>query len=456
MEKVLIVSAKKSLSAPLVRPLGKAGLEVCAALPASLDSKISAQSPHCVLLVLQKVGEADWKPLVETVRRFDDNLPIIVLSASKDVDAIVRLMKMGVHDYMSWPPDFSKLQISIQNACRLYALTKRVFLLKNRLEGASRLDEMVGQSPPMQTLFQTIQSVAKTNATVLILGESGTGKELVAKAIHRLSPRNDRRFIDINCGAIPHELLENELFGHEKGSYTGADRRYIGCCERADGGTLFLDEISEMDPSLQVKLLRFLQEREFNRVGGTESIKVDVRIIAASNRNLAEQASRGEFREDLYYRLNVVTIQLPPLRERREDIPLLAHHFLEKYAHKNEKIFLDFTPDAMEALICHDWPGNIRELENAIERAVVLHNDSRIKLRYLPENLQKAKTGALSPAFFSGKSGADRVLPLNLVERYAIEAALKACTGNIATTAKRLKIGQATLYRKIKQYGIRT
>ncbi|MDZ4224405.1 MAG: sigma 54-interacting transcriptional regulator, partial [bacterium] len=274
MEKVLIVSAKKSLGAPLVKPLGKAGLEVCTVSPASLASKIAAQSPHCVLLVLQKLLETDWKHLVEAIRRFDDNLPIIVLSASKEVDAIVHLMKMGIHDYLAWPPDFSKLRISIQNACRLYDLTKRVFLLENRLEGTTRQGEMVGHSPPMQILFQTIQSVAKTNATVLILGESGTGKELVAKAIHRLSPRNNRKFIDINCGAIPRELLENELFGHEKGSYTGADRRYIGCCERADGGTLFLDEISEMDPSLQVKLLRFLQEREFNRVGGSESIKV--------------------------------------------------------------------------------------------------------------------------------------------------------------------------------------
>lgn len=457
MEKVLIVSAKKGLAGLLVKTLHTSPLQICTTPPASLVSKLDEESPHCVLLVFKKLNEADWKHLVHNIRQFDDNLPIIVLSESKEVDAIVRLMKEGIHDYLTLPPNAARLQISIQNACRLYDLTKRVFLLENRLGLTLKLDEMVGQSPLMQTLFQTIQNVAKTDATVLILGESGTGKELVAKAIHRLSPRNSRRFIDINCGAIPRELLENELFGHERGAYTGADRRYIGCCERADGGTLFLDEISEMDPSLQVKLLRFLQERQFMRVGGNESIKVDVRIVAASNRNLAEEAGRGTFREDLFYRLNVVTIQMPPLRERREDIPLLAHHFLEKYARKNEKIFIDFAPDAMEALLQHDWPGNIRELENAVERAVVLHNDSKIKKNHLPEILQKmGKDGAHISPMFSGKIDAEKVLPLILVERYAIEAALKACTGNIATTAKRLKIGQATLYRKIKQYGIRT
>ncbi len=457
MDKILLVSPKKSLSKSIGKMLNKSATELCVTTLAGLAEKLSEESPHCIVIAVENPDEVSKDSFLKSIRQFDDNLPVIVLSRSKEVDAIVELMKRGVYDYLSLPTNPQKLALSVHNACRLYDLTKKVFLLEKQLGQVTHLDDMVGKSPAMQTLFQTIQNVAKTDATVLILGESGTGKELVAKAIHRLSPRDSRRFIDINCGAIPRELLENELFGHERGAYTGADKRYIGCCERANGGSLFLDEISEMDPSLQVKLLRFLQERQFTRVGGLEPIKVDVRIIAATNRNLQELASKNEFREDLFYRLNVVAIALPPLRERREDIPLLAQHFLEKYTQKNEKIFLDFSPEAMEALLQYEWPGNIRELENTIERAVVLHNDTKIKWQHLPDGMRKKERTAI-PLLFSTpmhKMDAEKILPLTLVERYAIEAALKACTGNVAHAAKVLKIGQATLYRKIKQYGIR-
>ncbi|MBI4124661.1 MAG: sigma-54-dependent Fis family transcriptional regulator, partial [Deltaproteobacteria bacterium] len=359
--------------------------------------------------------------------------------------------------FFNLPADVVKLKRAVHNACRMYALTKRVFLLENQLGSRTKLDGLISSSPGMQTVSQIIRNACDTPATVLLTGESGTGKELAAKALHRLSRRASRHFVDINCGAIPRELLENELFGHERGAYTGADRRYIGCCERANGGTLFLDEISEMDLALQVKLLRFLQERSFSRVGGNEPIPVDVRIIAATNKDLEKCVEQGSFRDDLFYRLNVVNIAIPPLRERREDIPLLAKYFLEKFSHKNEKPFLEFTREAMEALLEYDWPGNVRELENAIERAVVLHHDTKVKRQYLPAPFQgnrKGGAGGAAVAMPASQAGA-RVLPLNMVERYAIEQAFKACTGNVAKTARRLKIGQATLYRKLRQYGIR-
>lgn len=452
--KIIITGTKKGEMQSLRDSLNIPKAKIETMTLESLTSKWPKDGADCLLLIGENLDKT-MEGWVERIKQFDDHVPIIVLSQSKEVENIVRLMKKGVYDYCMMPVDLPRLELCIGHAINTYQLTKRVFLLENQLGGETRLDEIVGGSPSMQTIFQTIRNVAKTNATVLITGESGTGKELVAKAMHHLSPRSNRRFIDINCGAIPKELLENELFGHERGAYTGADRRYIGCCERADGGTLFLDEISEMDPALQVKLLRFLQERTFSRVGGNEAIKVDVRIVAATNQNLSELVSQGKFREDLYYRLNVVLIVIPPLRERKEDIPLLAKHFLEKYNHKNEKIFLDFNQEAMEALVQFPWPGNVRELENAIERTVVLHNDTTVKLKHFPPLIQK-QTGGHSHTLLQNTLSKEQVLPLLLVERYAIEAALKACTGNVRQAAKRLRIGQATLYRKIKQYGIQT
>ena len=455
MSRVLLIAKKKQDVSAWSKDVQSACDAVQVVVSKDLQVQLPLESPESVLVYVQ-AGHGIPLDLLEIIKNYDDNLPVIILSESNDLSDAIALMKAGTFDFFNFPLDVEKLKLAIANATRMYKLTKQVFLLESRVEKQYKFDDMVGGSPVMQELFQNVRTVAKSNATVLILGESGTGKELVARAIHRHSPRASRRFIDINCGAIPRELLENELFGHERGSFTGADRRYIGCCERADGGTLFFDEISEMDLSLQVKLLRFLQERNFIRVGGNELIQVDVRVVAATNQNLSELVTKGKFREDLFYRLNVVPIVLPPLRERRDDIPTLARHFLEKYARKNEKIFLDFSQEAMEALVNNDWPGNIRELENAIERIVVLNNDTRVKWQHLPEVLQKksARNDVVFPQFYSS-DGEDKILPLMLVERYAIEAALRHCTGNVAEAARKLQIGQATLYRKIKQYGLR-
>jgi len=432
--------------------------KVCEAKFSEARHAIPRSAPDCVLLGVETVGQGKLGELLEAINSYDDNLPLITVARNGTLEDAVETMKAGAYDYFVFPLDSDRLRRSITHAVKLYGLMKKVFLLESQMGWSGGLENIVGHSWKMQEVFQMIQMTAKSNATVLILGESGTGKELVAKAIHKLSSRRNKIFMDINCGAIPKELLENELFGHEKGAYTGADRRYIGSCERADGGVLFLDEISEMDPALQVKMLRFLQERSFTRVGGTDLISVDVRVLAATNRDLENEVAEGRFREDLYYRLNVVPIKIPPLRDRREDISLLAKHFLEKYTTKHERMFLDFDSQAAEALTAYDWPGNVRELENIMERVTVLHNDSKVKLKHLPEFIQKmgGKGGKQPQEGQMPPSDAQRIIPLELVEKYAIESALSRCMGNVSEAAKKLKISQATLYRKIKQYGLRT
>ncbi len=456
---ILVVHDGRQLPEGLKHELTAEGWKVIPLQSREKEWNVEMGGVDCGVIAIGDEDASGVGDLIERIRRIDDNLPIVVVARSKSLDSAVGAMKAGAYDYLPMPIDGEKLRHSVKNAINLYDLTKRVYLLESQMGWRGGLDNIIGHSAPMQEIFSMITMVAKSNATVLITGESGTGKELVARAIHNHSPRRNRIFLDINCGAIPRELLENELFGHERGAYTGADKRYMGSCERADGGTLFLDEISEMDPLLQVKLLRFLQERNFMRVGGNDPIKVDVRIITATNRDIHKEAQEGRFREDLLYRLNVVPVHIAPLRERKEDIPLLAKHFLDKYSAKNEKIFLDFAPQALDALMAYDWPGNVRELENIIERVVVLNNDSRVKSSHLPKHIQqqgKARVQAPGPSEPSmAPLDGGRIIPLELVEKYAIEAALKRCLGNVGEAARKLKIGQATLYRKIKHYGLR-
>ncbi len=453
---ILISYSGKQPPSFINKMLSGGGWRLVNASMENLRISLRQEAPQTVIFFEEGGKREAATSAIEIVKAFDDNLPFIAVMQSKEIEDAVTIMKCGAYDYFPFPVDKIRLKNSVANAIRLYNLTKRVFFLESQVGFKNGLDDIIGSSPKMIEIFNIIKTVAKSNATVLILGESGTGKELVAKAIHRYSPRAKKLFIDINCGAIPSELLENEMFGHERGAFTGADRRYIGTFERANGGTIFLDEVSEMIPKLQVKLLRFLQDRSFTRIGGNEQINVDVRIIAATNRDLSREVEEGRFREDLYYRLNVVPLHIPPLRERKEDIHLLAKYFLQKISAKNEKIFIDFAPQAIEAMLSYDWPGNVRELENVIERIVVLNNDTRVKLEHLPLSIRECKNKQdIKPAQYL-QIDEQKILPLDLVERYAIEAALRQCMGNIAQAARKLKIGQATLYRKIKQYGLRT
>jgi len=451
-----VFDEKNQFSPMLFEELAKRGFALQVVTKEEIFPAISSAPPEIVLFNLALTPGVDHLSLIQEIRSIDEHLPIFVLTENSDVATAVAFMRAGATDFMVLPAALDQLEASLKRAGQMYHLARKVFQVERKAAGKGDFLGIVGQSAKMQDNFKMISTVAKSNATVLIQGESGTGKELVAKAIHVMSGRPKHKFIDLNCGAIPRELLENELFGHERGAYTGADRRYIGSFERANGGTIFLDEISEMDPSLQVKILRVLQERSFQRVGGSEKVQVDVRVVAATNRDLQKEVEEERFREDLYYRLNVVPVWLPPLRERREDIPLLARHFLNIYSLRNDKIFLDFHPEAMEVLINYGWPGNVRELENTIERLVVLSNDSQVKVKHLPNHLQNVDRAIGWSRDQSAHSLASEkeVHTLEQIEKQAIESALKKCEGNVLEAARRLKVGQATLYRKIRKFGI--
>ncbi len=451
--RVLIISCREPLEKKVMSSLQKEGIECEELSSASFPQQTL---PPADVLLCNGAGEnpEKVKETFQKLRHLDEKTPIIVLSSDQKVESAVFFMQTGAFDYLMVPVDSDKLLMSIQRAFQSTDMARRLSILETQVGWEGKFDDIVGMSPQIQEVFQMIQTVSKSHATVLVMGESGTGKELVAKAIHRRSDRSKNKFIDINCGAIPRELLENELFGHERGSFTGADRQYIGSCERAHGGTLFLDEVSEMDLSLQVKLLRVLQERTITRIGGSEKMHIDIRVIAATNKDLKSEVDKGKFREDLYYRLNVVPMLLPPLRERKDDIPLLAQYFLEKFTKENNKKFKTFTPETLDAMMSYDWPGNVRELENNVERIVVLHEDSRVRLPHLPRFIASAEKRGV-PETQGYEAAFQKIIPLKQVEQYAIEAALKRCMGDVVTTAKKLGIGQATLYRKLKKYGIK-
>ena len=379
------------------------------------------------------------------IRDINPSIPIILMTAYSSVETAVEGLKKGAYDYLTKPLDFDELRLAMERAMDHTKLREENRLLRASLDTHFDRSNIVGRSSAMEKLLGLVAQVSEADATVLITGESGTGKELIAEAIHFNSPRKERPFIKINCAAITESLLEAELFGHEKGSFTGADRRKEGKFRQADGGSLFLDEVSEMSQAMQVKLLRVLQEREITRVGGDEVITVDVRVIAATNKNLLEAVTAGHFREDLFYRLNVITLQVPPLRERQEDIALLALHFLTVFAEKNNKVIKGFTPRAMDRLLKYEWPGNIRELMNVIERSVVLSRSE-----YLDEDALSLteRHEATSNDVTAG------TLPLEEVEKATIIKTLKATGGNKSETARRLGITRRTLHQKLRKYGM--
>ena len=378
------------------------------------------------------------------IKTINPAIPVILMTAYSSVETAVEAIRKGAYDYLTKPLDFDKLRLTVKRAMEHLQLAAENRQLKADL--GLRLDRphIIGNSPAMQALLETVAQVAPTEATVLISGESGTGKELIAAVIHDNSHRRRGPLVKLNCAAITESLLESELFGHEKGAYTGADRRTEGRIVQADGGSLFLDEVSEMPLTMQVKLLRVLQEREVTRVGGEGVIPVDVRIIAATNRRLADMVTDGAFREDLYYRLNVVGLEIPPLRRRAGDIPLLASHFLERFAQKNHKAVRGFTPQAVDRMIKHPWPGNVRELMNAVERAVVLSRGEYLDAGDFGALAADAGPPASEPAATAG--------PLEDVERQAILSTLQAVGGNKSEAARRLGITRKTLHKKLKKY----
>ncbi|MBN2062627.1 MAG: sigma-54-dependent Fis family transcriptional regulator [Deltaproteobacteria bacterium] len=398
-----------------------------------------------ILMDIRMIKVSGLEALSE-IKAFNPAIPVIIMTAYSSVESAVTALKNGAYDYLTKPLDFDVLRLTMERAMDHRELREENRLLKESIGDQFDRRNIIGRSPSIQHLMETVALVAVSEATVLISGESGTGKEMIAGAIHFNSNRKDGPFVKINCAAITETLLESELFGHEKGSFTGAYRRKEGRFHHAHGGSIFLDEISEMSLPMQVKLLRVIQEREFTRVGGEDVIKVDVRVIAATNKDLTVEIEKGSFREDLYYRLNVVSLKIAPLRDRKEDIPLLAQHFLEKFSEKNKKHIKGFSPHAMDRLIRHDWPGNIRELMNAVERAVVLSRSEYLDTGDLPLVLQDSPDEIPSPeASLSDMKLAD-------VEKIAILNTLEKTGGNKSETARRLGITRKTLHKKLKSY----
>ncbi len=420
------------------------------AVPVSFEGRV----PDVLLVDADHDADLVVERLADVKREFPE-MPVVLVAADADMPLVVEAMRAGAMDFLGKPVDVARLETLVRNASQVHRLMQRVHQLEEKYHRTGSFQGLVGVSPRMRQIYDMIEHVGRTDVTVFVTGESGTGKELIAHAIHDLSNRRARRFVALNCASIPRELLESELFGHEKGSYTGAVSRYVGSCEQADGGTLFLDEICEMDPALQSKMLRFLQNRTFHRLGGADQITVDVRIVAATNRDPMEEIRAGRLREDLFYRLNVVPIESPPLRERKGDVPLLATHFLAKFAAKYGKYFYDFSPDALDAMNRYAWPGNVRELENSVERIVVLHNAAQVVARMLPENVLQGSAGGREGDPSEAAPAHDVILPFTEVEKREIARALRICGWNVAKAAERLELGQATLYRKVKKYGIR-
>ncbi len=401
-----------------------------------------------------RLGGDDGMALIERALKLPHPPISIMMTAYGSVDTAVEAMKRGAYDFVTKPLNLDKVEILISRALASRKMEQENRTLRQQVDERYGLENIIGESPALREVLDTIRQVAPSSANVLIEGESGTGKELAAHAIHNLSRRNKAKFVTVHCAALSPQLLESELFGHERGAFTGAHDRRIGRFEQANGGTIFLDEIGEIDASTQVKLLRVIsEERAFERVGGNQTLRADVRLLAATNKNLEKLVAEGKFRDDLYFRLNVVHITMPPLRERKEDIPMLVRGFLRHFCKANEKPLLDLTADAMNALLTYDWPGNVRELRTAIEHGVVMAHGPKITLRDLPVNVRQA-TGAALPGgitpsrAFGEKSSA---LDLHETEKRLIMQALATTNGNVTAAAKKLGISRRTLHRKINE-----
>lgn len=450
MNKILVIDDEEHLCWALEKGLRQEGYQVITATRGKEGLElIQNETPSLVLLDL-KMPEMDGLEVLVKAKELFPKLLVIMITAHGSIDTAIEAMKLGAIDYISKPFDLDELKIVVRQALMVSRLREEVVFLRSELN--KKHGRILGNSPAIQEVNNLIEKVADSNATVLITGESGTGKEVTALSIHNLSYRREKSYVPINCAALPETLLESELFGHEKGAFTGAVSRKLGRFELADKGTLFLDEITEMPLSMQVKLLRVLQERQFERLGGTESINVDVRVIAATNRDPMECIRRGTFREDLYYRLNVLPIHIPPLRERSEDVSLLTMHFLQKFNPSHEQMI---SPEALALLMNYEWPGNIRELQNVIERSVILSQGSEIKVQHLPKEIQKAENKKTDVEQGLILNFPDKGISFDEVERELILKALEKSRGNQTKAAQLLGLTRSALLYRAQKYHVR-
>jgi len=452
--RILIVDDQEAFAHQIGKRLEREGYDIKVCTDGEWAERTIEDERFDLVITDLKIPGINGLDLLTGIKKRYPDISFIVMTAYGSIETAVDAMKRGASDYITKPFPPEELILIVRNVLEKQNLVKEVRILRKEVEGRYRFGNIIGKNPRMQEVYDLISNVAETDATVLIRGETGTGKELVAKSIHFNSRRKDKPFVSLNCGAIPETLLESELFGYEKGAFTGATRQKIGKFEYADGGTVFLDEVCDLAPATQVKLLRVLQERVIERVGGNGQICIDVRIIAATNKNLEEEVAQGRFREDLYYRLNVVPIKLPPLRERKEDIPLLAKHFLAKYARLMNKDISIISQEVLSEMMAYDWPGNVRQLENLIERAIIMAKGNCIDHIDLSDDRRRKveSPGALA-VNLPFKKAKERVV--KEYERNYLISLLGRCRGNITQSAKIAQLDMKTLRRKMREYGLK-
>lgn len=447
--RVLVVDDEDSHRLMLRAVLAEEGYAVAEAADGTEAMHAVEREAFDVILLDLRMRAMDGIEVLTEIRKISPLVPVLIITAYATVQTAVDALKAGAYDYLTKPVDIEELKVLIEKALEHYQLRTENIALKERLGDRFDFSRIIGRSEKMKALLETLAMVAPTDATVLIMGESGTGKEVIANAVHQNSPRSGQPFIKVSCAALPETLLESELFGHEKGAFTGAVSRREGRFQLAHRGTIFLDEVGEMSLTTQTKLLRVLQERAFEPLGSVRTVSVDIRVIAATNRDLAREVKEGRFREDLYYRLNVVALAVPPFRERKEDIPFLAEHFLTIYREKNRKAVNAISGKAQDLLVRYDWPGNIRELENCIERAVIMARDEVIVPADLPPQIRMTVRGEERDGFCipAGTS-------LDEMEKALIVKTLEEAGGNRTRTAEILGINRRTLQNKLKEYGL--
>ncbi|MBM4308252.1 MAG: sigma-54-dependent Fis family transcriptional regulator [Deltaproteobacteria bacterium] len=453
-EKILLIDDSPEILKNLSEHLTLEGYDIRVASDGTSGISMIDKGFYDIILTDMKMPEADGMEVLKYVKEHSPESICIILTGYGTIRNAVEAIKSGAFDYLTKPVKMDEIKITLERALEYRNLKRENLNLRNQLKKKYQFKNIIGESPAMQSVFEKVEKVADTDSTVLILGESGTGKELIARALHYNSYRREGPFVPVNCAAIPSELLESELFGHEKGAFTNAIRTRIGRFELAHGGTLFLDEIGDMNPNLQSKLLRVLQERQFERIGGVKPIHVDIRVISATHQDLKKAVLKKKFREDLYYRLNVIPIEIPPLRERKSDIPLLAHHFIQHFSKSKKKKVIGISDEAMEGLTEYDWPGNVRELENMIERLIILASGETIHLMDLPERVIPTSSKELGGSIDIPEEGVSLETALNEFEKRLILNALNKSGWVKNKAAQMLHMNRTTLIEKIKRQNL--